>query len=796
MEKTAVNVTQERTRWIAWWESARVIWAITAKDLVGALKNKNAISVIITSFAMVFVYWGFPILTSRGENPNLLIYDEGDSTLTAYLENSQAFEVWTGFRSAEHMRVALANGDVAELGLVIPAGFDRALQSGDIPVLQGYSMHWVDPEDAVELQRTAEEEITQLLRVQVPVQTAGNQVYPAPDSGGIGVDAGFSVIFVVTMVGLTLIPHLMLEEKTSHTLEALLVSPASEGQVAAAKALTGLFYCAVGAAVALAVFNRVVVHWWLAAIAVICGSLFTIALGLWLGSVIENRGQMTMLAWVLIIPLFFPVFLSLMDNLIPATLIQVFRLVPTTVLMNLLRTSFAGSFGWSTPLLQLAWVLAWAFAALSLVIWQLRRRDREAGGPSSLWQSTIQKIFPTAHSGSRADTPLRPAVNRGSARPEMSGFPKSIAALPESSLPEKPPSSLHIVWAIAAKDIRSAVNNKLVLSIILGTAMIMLNGPILARLLGLRDTPTAVVYDEGRSTIVRALTGSDSYNLGIVDSREELEDAVTGSPATPLGLVIPADFDQLAGTSDEIELQGYTAHWADPKKIDQWKAVFEQELGLASWGTVQIHTQGNELYPAVEPVGQPLLNAIVIIVVIVTIGMALVSLLLIEEKETHTYEALMVSPANIYQLVAGKAIAGGFYCLAAALVAVLLTRHLFVHWGVTALAVLLGAAFAVGIGLFVGAISDSPSTTGLWAGLAITALVALTILRYLGNIAWPGLVQAVLQWQPGSAMIGLFGLSMAGEAPTRLLWANAAALAAAAALVYALTLGVIRRTDR
>jgi ABC-type Na+ efflux pump permease subunit len=211
---------------------------------------------------------------------------------------------------------------------------------------------------------------------------------------------------------------------------------------------------------------------------------------------------------------------------------------------------------------------------------------------------------------------------------------------------------------------------------------------------------------------------------------------------------------------------------------------------------VHIRTQENALYPAAKPQGQPLLNTLVIVIVTVTIGMSLVSLLIIEEKESHTFEALMVSPANLHQLVAGKALAGGFYCLVAGLVAVILTNHLFVHWGVTLVAVLLGSAFAVGLGLLVGVISDSPSTTGLWSGMVIVVLVALTILGYIGSIEWPALLQGIFRWQPVAVMINLFSISMTREISAASLWVNMAVLSAAAALVYILTLEYIRRKER
>ncbi len=202
------------------------------------------------------------------------------------------------------------------------------------------------------------------------------------------------------------------------------------------------------------------------------------------------------------------------------------------------------------------------------------------------------------------------------------------------------------------------------------------------------------------------------------------------------------------------------------------------------------------LYPAVDTGGQLSMTSLMIVIVILTIGMALVPLLFIEEKEAHTFEALLVSPASLGQVVAGKAVAGGFYCLIAAVVALLLNRYLFVHWGVALLAVLLGAAFAVALGLVVGYLSDTPATTGMWGGLLLVILMALTGLQAFKGEDWPRFIQALLDWQPGSAMIEMFRISMAGEVPLGLLWTNAAALLVVALAIYLVILGLLRRADR
>ena len=41
---------------------ARIIWAITTKDIWEAVRNKNALTVVVTSLLLVVFYWALPML--------------------------------------------------------------------------------------------------------------------------------------------------------------------------------------------------------------------------------------------------------------------------------------------------------------------------------------------------------------------------------------------------------------------------------------------------------------------------------------------------------------------------------------------------------------------------------------------------------------------------------------------------------------------------------------------------------------------------------------------------------------
>lgn len=769
---------------ITWREHARLIWAITVKDLLDVVKNKSTISVLISALFILGMYRILPTLTSRMEPPGVLVYDAGDSALVAFLENSRTINVWTGYESEEHMKSKLADGDIPELGLVIPADFDQSLEAGNEVRLQGYVMHWVSPETAATLRRTFEDEIAAQLGVRVPIDLTGNVVYMQPDSSGPGMQAAAAAVFLVTMIGLSLISNLILEEKQSRTLDALLVSPASEGHVVAGKALAGLFYCLVGGVLALVVNANLVMHWWLAILMLVCFSLFAISLGLMLGTVIENRGQLTLWAWVVIIPMFLPVMIVMAKGLFPDTVFQVARWVPSAVFFNVWRYAFAQTISIGSPLLWSLYILIWAGLGLLLVVWLVRRHDRETQPILGFSGKALRGLSPR-----RLFAPLLAGTsrtNRGEVRPPTQSMETAAIGASAGTGRSTSARGLRIISAIAAKDMREALKNKLLLSILLGTAFVVVNGAILPLLLEKRGQPNIVVYDQGRSTLLRGMTGDESYRLVLVDTQEEFEDVLTEGPGTWLGLVIPEDFDQRAGDSQVIELEGFYAHWVDTGEIDEWKVFFEEQLGLATWGNVQIDLADHALYPAVDAGGQVNINLMTQILAISTIGIALVPLLMVEEKESHTLDALLVSPARLFQVIAGKALVGLVYCMLAAAVVIFFNRHRIVHWDIVLLTSILAGVFVVAVGVLVGVLSDNPTSAAFWVGpLLILLLVPLFAQLFITD-SWSPLLRTLISWMPSSILLDMYRYSFASAYPVARLWSGVTVLASLVGAIFLL----------
>jgi ABC-2 type transport system permease protein len=350
-----------------------LIWAITAKDVVDALKNKNALANLISTVFIMVVYAALPYL--RGDVPLVIVYDQGDSALVEQMEESDSLRVYVR-ESGTDMEARVADMDEAALGLVLPPGLDVQIAAGGDIELEGYFAYWVTDEKADDTRLAAESAISALAGTPVRIDTEGNVVQATLQSTGRAVLMSLTVGVVVTMLGVTILPHLMIEERQTRTIDLLLVSPATIGQVVLGKALTGLFYCLIPVAALFVFYSTTIVHWGLAVLAVALGSLFTVGLGLLLGSVLKVKQQLVMWGFVLMIVLLLPLMLVVMSELLPEVVVAVLQWVPTTAMTRAVTVSGV----WSATVWdvgrELVLLAGSAGAVLAAVVWVVRRSDR------------------------------------------------------------------------------------------------------------------------------------------------------------------------------------------------------------------------------------------------------------------------------------------------------------------------------------------------------------------------------------------------------------------------------------
>ncbi len=356
-------------------ENIRIIWAITAKDITDALKNKTTLSVIIPMLFLIVFYRFLPALESGDLLPRLALYDAGSSKLAARLEDSATFDLVVT-TSQENMEAYLGNKDIAVLGIVLPEDFDQRAAAAPEIELDGYFVHWISVPAAAETRTFFEAALSEMSGKPVRIDTEGHTVYPQKESRGMAFLQAAMMVIAISLIGFTMTPHLLIEEKQAKTITVMLVSPAGPGQVTIGKALAGLFYCMLATAVVFAFNIPLITHGGVAFLTAVCGAVFTVAVGLLLGSLLESKQQMSLWTWLIFVPLILPVYFSIATDLLPAWFLSAIQWMPTVAMSEAFRVSFSERAPFSAYAPELAIILGYAVILLAVVARVVRREER------------------------------------------------------------------------------------------------------------------------------------------------------------------------------------------------------------------------------------------------------------------------------------------------------------------------------------------------------------------------------------------------------------------------------------
>lgn len=355
--------------------------------------------------------------------------------------------------------------------------------------------------------------------------------------------------------------------------------------------------------------------------------------------------------------------------------------------------------------------------------------------------------------------------------------------------------NLRIVWAITAKDFADAIKNKVVQGILIGVGFMMLSSQALSLLVGLKDEPTAYFFDQGKSEIIKDIGRARTLNFHPQDEYVDFQNAVSQSPEPVIGILIPADFDEQVIEGNPLQLTAYRAHWTKPEVIKDVVAFFEENLSEKTSASINIDVHKDELYPSAEESGYPMLIALGVVIGVMSVGLILTPYLILEERESHTLDALMVSPARIVHLITGKSVVGLTYSLTVSLLILVFSWRWIVHWDVVLLAVFMGGFCAVSIGLLIGALIETSTTASMISGLLIAGLV-------LPPSIWPGLthkispfMQSLIEIIPSFAMYKIVRQSFTEIADYKVLWVNISLLLIWIIVISGLVSWRIRRRD-
>ncbi len=352
------------------------------------------------------------------------------------------------------------------------------------------------------------------------------------------------------------------------------------------------------------------------------------------------------------------------------------------------------------------------------------------------------------------------------------------------------------ITAIARKDIVDAVRNMhLLFALLLPVGLSLLfslafPGP------DQLGTLTVAVYDPGGSRLVAALRTLPQVRLLDIASSEELPAVAAGKAVG--GLAVPAGFDAAVAAGQQPELKVYLNSRRGGGERAAFQRLVERQVWALARQEIPAHivesSVGGPL--AIAGQGQQAFDSYFLVMLLVMslamTGTYMVPVLLVEEKEKHTLETLLVSPAGEAEVVAGKAIAGLVYSLLIAGVLLVLNRGWMGAWPLTALAVLVGGLFVVAVGLLLGGLFRNMAQVNTWSSIV---MLLLLFPSWLTIVQVPAPLEMAFRLIPTHYLAQALGWAAAGGASPGRVWGNLAVLAACAVVTLAVVVWRLRREE-
>ncbi|MGH2534231.1 MAG: ABC transporter permease [Thermomicrobiales bacterium] len=272
----------------------------------------------------------------------------------------------------------LIDDEDADLGLIIPGGFDDAVRVGQQP-----SLTVVTPPDTnlgADYVIAAIDPALRQIAGQAPPAQVAIAAQPEDEEDESVFDrlglrtwsVMVAAVMMIAMISLLAIPVILAEEAEKKTLDALVLI-ASYADVVAAKALLGLIYVAIMVPLLLTItgLSPDDVLLFVAGVAVLAVAL--LGFGLFLGGFFKSANQLNTWSGVLLTPLVAPAFMVGLP--LPEPLETIVGLIPTGAATKLLINGMAGEAIFSGAAVAFLVVLAWGVVAYGLLLWNLQRRQ-------------------------------------------------------------------------------------------------------------------------------------------------------------------------------------------------------------------------------------------------------------------------------------------------------------------------------------------------------------------------------------------------------------------------------------
>lgn len=288
---------------------------------------------------------------------------------------------------------------------------------------------------------------------------------------------------------------------------------------------------------------------------------------------------------------------------------------------------------------------------------------------------------------------------------------------------------LRTILAIARKDALDILLNKTTLYFLLTPILLAILFAIIGGLLSNKAATTGLlIYNPGHSGVEQFVNSVIATTGPVTHASSAEEVAAAFGPQgshknTPyiLGLVIPADFDASirAGGQPQVTmyLNGDYLGSNDVQLLEHAISDYARSLTRPQMPLTFAVTSINPPTTSTFVQDYTRRYAMAGLLYSLTIGIAFVPNLLVEEKEKKTLRMLMVSPASWGDIVLGKLLVGLGYQLLISAVVLVIQGGFVGQIPLLLLFTLLSAAFGLMLGLLFGSICQTNGSLGVFVGI-------------------------------------------------------------------------------
>lgn len=358
---------------------ARVM-TIFRKDLLDAIRDARVLVALLVPLG-IGVFYNLTFDDNDQIPEATIVYVAGSETrLFDAVRDVASGAVRLTFRQVDdeqELQRQVSEGD-ADLGVIIPAGFDAAVAAVQTPALT--VIHPPSRTFGGDYVAAALEPAIRALAGEAPPAIITTVQLEATGRGQTVIDAiGLrqwsvfaALIMMIAMIALLAIPVVLAEETEKKTYDALVLI-ASHAEVIAAKALLGVTYIALMVPLLLLITRITPRDPLLFVAATTTLGLALIGCGLLMAGLFKSANQLNTWAGIVLLPVVAPAFI--VGLRVPKTLERVVTILPTGGAAKLLFDSATAERLFPDMAQSFLVIVVWGVVAYALLGWQLARRQ-------------------------------------------------------------------------------------------------------------------------------------------------------------------------------------------------------------------------------------------------------------------------------------------------------------------------------------------------------------------------------------------------------------------------------------